>query len=102
MEGYSGTLLPAWANGIELKFRDLQLSAGDIDELLHDLAATTTENGKLDIGGLNGRRTSNSNLAFTALTARGWTIICVVGHATFGSADISFGDANARFEEEAA
>jgi len=102
VEGYSGTLLPAWANGIELKFRDLHLSAGDIDELLHDLAATTTENGKFDIGGMNGRRTSNSNLAFTALTARGWTIICVVGHATFGSADISFGDANARFEEEAA
>lgn len=102
VDGYSSTLLPDWANGIELKLRDLHLTADDIDELLNDLAATTTDNGKLDIGGLNGRRTSNSNLACTALAARGWTIICVVGHATFGSADISFGDQNARFEEEAA
>lgn len=102
VDGYSSTLLPDWANGIELKLRDLHLTADDIDELLNDLAATTTDNGKLDIGGLNGRRTSNSNLACTALAARGWTIICVVGHATFGSADISFGDLNARFEEEAA
>ncbi len=100
VDGYSGTLLPAWANGIELKFRDLHLTAGDIDDLLNDLAATTTRNGKIDVGGLNGRRTSNSNLACTALAARGWTIICVTGHATFGSADISFGDINARFEEE--
>ncbi len=99
---YSSAVLPDWANGIELKLRDLHLSAGDIDRLLHDLAATTTRNGKLDIGGLNSRRTSSTNMACAALEARGWTIICVTGYATFGSMDIRFGDENARFEEEAA
>ena len=102
VDTYSGAVLPAWANGIQLKLRDLHLTAGEIDELLNDLAATITRNGKLDIGGMNARRTSNSNLACTALAARGWTIICVHGHATFGSLDITFGDENARFEEEAA
>ena len=102
VDTYSGAVLPAWANGIQLKLRDLHLTAGEIDELLNDLAVTTTRNGKLDLSGLNARRTSNSNLACTALAARGWTIICVHGHATFGSLDITFGDENARFEEEAA
>jgi len=99
---YSGALLPAWANGIVLKLADLHLLAGDIDQLLHDLAATAIHNGVLDISGGNGRRTSSSNAAHAALLARGWTISCVIGYATFGSADITFGDYNARFEEIAA
>ena len=102
VDSYTSGVLPDWANGIELTLRDLHLSAGDIDDLLNDLAATTTRNGKLDIGGLNARRTSSSNLACTELEARGWTIICVIGYATFGSLDIRFGDENARCEEEAA
>ena len=101
-DSYTSGVLPDWANGIELTLRDLHLSAGDIDALLNDLAAITTRNGKLDIGGLNARRTSSSNMACAELEARGWMIICVIGYATFGSLDIRFGDENARFEEEAA
>lgn len=102
VDSYSSVELPDWTDGIELTLRDLHLTAGEIDSLLNDLEATATDDGTLDIGGLNGRRTSNSNLACAALEARGWTILCVVGYATFGSTDISFGDNNARFEEEAA
>jgi len=100
VESYSGAFLPAWANGISLKLRDLHLTAGEIDLLLIDLADTPTLNGTIDLGGLNSRRTSCSNNACTELRARGWTIICVSGEATFGSADIRFGDGNARFYEE--
>jgi hypothetical protein len=66
--------IPVWHDGVVIDLSNTSLPDAGVNRFIRNLAGSAIDNGNLNIGGSNGR-VSSENLAFVAqLVSRGWVV----------------------------